>query len=183
MQTTTTSKTNLKPFQKNQAAWRFLSPFEQGTQKSVCKRFGIDQKQLEKAVNDFEKGNFKKTKHWNPSWSHPNCTHHVLDTSVMVDIENGSPKGSDLDLLMDPNFDPINGLLHINWSESDINTLCSSLPYRILEIIRDSVTDDPLYKEALEFASSDFFHDICAHFGIDSEILLIGALNITKADL
>jgi hypothetical protein len=176
MQTTTTTK--LKPYQKTQAAWRFLNDFEKGTEKSVCKRFGIDQKTLEKAVDDFKKGNFKKTKSWNPNWSIPTCTHHVLDTSVMVDIEKGAPKGSDIDLLMDPNFDPINGLLHINWSEHEMVTLCASLPYRILEIIRDSEQNDELYFEAIEFGRSEYFHLICQHFDLDAEELLASALKI-----
>ncbi len=176
-------QTKLLPYQKVQAAYRYLNDFEKGTEKSVCKRYQITPLQLHKAVSDFQASRFKKGKNWDPTWDASNVIHHVVDTSTIVDIEKGSTKGSDFDLFMDQDFDAVNGLLHITWTDEDKLNLCASLPYRILEIIRDSTPGDELYQEALLFAECDLFIQICKHFGLDNEILLKGALEITKADL
>jgi hypothetical protein len=109
----------LKPHQKVQAAFRFSSAFEEGTEKSVCKRFKIHPEQLHKAVKDLENQRFKKSRNWNPIWDNSDCIHHVLDTSIAVDIERGAPKGSDLFVLMDQDFDALNGILHMTWDEQD----------------------------------------------------------------
>lgn len=178
------TKTKLMPYQRVQAAYRFLSGFEQGTEQSVCKMFKIKPVELHKAVRDLENNRFKKNKkRWNPLWDGPDCIHHVLDTSITVDIEKGAPKGSDAFVLMDQDFDAQNGVLHLNWDEQDCETLCASLPYRILEILRDSVPDDELYQEALLFTECDFFKAICKKYGLDAEQLIKSALEITKADI
>lgn len=181
--------TKLSSFQKVQAAFRFSSPFEEGTEKSVCRRFKINPTQLHRAVIDLEKGKFSKTskskKHlfWNPCWNHPDVIHHVLDISVAVDIEKGAPKASDNVLFMDPDFDAVNGVLHAKWDEKDIETLLAGLPYRVLEMLRDSTPGDECYNEAIEFAQCDLFKAICKKFGLDSEMLLISALELTKPNL
>lgn len=148
---TMSTQTKLLPHDKVQIAWRYLDDENRATPTSIMKMYRITEDQLKKAVKDFQKGKFSKSKHWNPSWESNDTIHHVVDTSVMVDIEKGSPKGSDIDLFMDPNFDPVNGLLHINWTENDKETLFEGLPYRILEILRDTKPGDELYQEALLF--------------------------------
>lgn len=171
------------PHERVQAAWRFLDPYSKGTEASVCKRFQITPAQLKRAVSDFKNKRFSKSKNWNPAWDHDDVIHHVIDTSVMVDIVGGSEKGSDIDLLLDSNFDPINGLLHIHWTENDQIALLEGLPYRLLEILRDTRPGDELYQEALEFMDCPLFKTICKAFGIDADILILGALHITKADM
>lgn len=177
------TSTKLLPHQRVQAAYRFLSVFEEGTEKSVCKRFKITPDQLKKAVKDLENNKFKRTKNWNPLWDNADVIHHVLDTSISVDIERGAPKGSDLFVMMDQDFDAENGVLHLTWDENDCEILCASLPYRILEILRDSLPGDDLYQEALAFAECDLFKAICKKYNLDYELLLTKALEITKADL
>lgn len=174
----------LPPYLRWQAAYRLICPFEQGTVKSVCKRYKITPQELKSCVRDFIKCKYKRLKSaWNPLWDTENFYHHIVDTAVMVDIQNGSEKGSDSDLLMDPGFDAINGILHLEWTEEHINTLCASLPYRILEIIRDSRPGDELYEEAILFAKSEFFTLICKHFGLDSEELIKQAIEISRRDI
>jgi len=183
MQHITTKVKTLLPHEKVQAAYRYTSMFDRGTEKSVCSRYGITPIQLEKAVKDFENNKFKKGKNWNPNWDENSCIHHVVDTTTMVDIEKGAKKGSDFDLNFDPDFDAVNGLLHVNWSEEDILSLCEGLPRRIIEILRDSKPGDELYQEALLFTESKLFEQICDFFHIDAEKLVRRALEITKADL
>lgn len=176
-------KSTFKPCDRVQAAWRILDPFSKGTEKSVCRRFEITPAQLKRAVSDFQKCRFTKSKNWNPAWDKEEVVHHVIDSTVMVDIDNGAEKGSDIDLLMDNRFDPINGILHVEWTDDDKMTLLEGLPYRMLEILKDSTPGDELYNEALEFMESPLFKGVCKAFGIDRERLIIGALEITKADL
>lgn len=177
MQQTTSKK--FMPHERVQAAWRILDPFSKGTEASVCRRFEITPAQLKRAVSDFKKCRFTKSRNWNPAWDREDVIHHVVDTSVMVDISNGSEKGSDIDLLMDNNFDPVNGLLHLRWTETDQIALLEGLPYRLLEILRDSRPGDELYQEALEFMYCPLFNGICKAFGIDRELLIKGALKHT----
>lgn len=175
--------TKLKTYQRFQAAYRYLSPFEEGTKKSVLKRYRITEKQLERACRDFENQRFTKSQYWDPNWDADDVVHHVLDTSIAVDIEKGAPKGSDFLLFMDPEFDSANGFYHAKWDEDDIEALLAGLPDRALEIMRESKPHDECYQDALAFCESDLFRAICKKFGLDAEILLIGALEITKADL
>lgn len=170
------------PHQRVQAAYRFLED-ARATPESICSRFKISETQLKRAVSDFKKCRFTKSHNWNPVWDQPDVLHHVVDTSVMVDILNGSNKGSDIDLLLDPDFDPVNGLLHLQWSELDKETLLEGLPYRILEILRDANPGDELYQEALAFTDCPLFIGICKAYGIDREILVKTALEITKEHL
>ena len=183
MQTTKTNNTTFLPHQKVQAAYRYTNPFDRGTEKSVCQRYGITPKQLEKAVADFDNCKFKKGRNWNPSWNSSSVIHHVVDTATMVDIEKGSKKGSDFDLFLDPDFDAVNGLLHVNWTDNDVLALCEGLPRRIIEILRDSTPGDELYQEALRFTECKLFEQICEFYQIDAEILVKRALEITKAHL
>lgn len=178
-----TESTKLLPSERVQAAWRILDPFSKGTESSVCRRYQITPTQLKRAVTDFKKHRFTKSKNWNPVWDREDVIHHVVDTSVMVDIVHGSEKGSDVDLLLDNNFDPVNGILHVQWTDDDKLALLEGLPYRMLEILRDSTPGDELYQEALEFMECTLFKAICKAFGIDRDVLLISALEITKADL
>lgn len=171
------------PYDRVQAAWRFLDPFSKGTEASVCRRFEITPAQLKRAVSDFKKCRFTKSKNWNPAWDKEEVIHHVIDTSVMVDIDGGAEKGSDIDLYLDNRFDPINGILHVEWTENDLISLLEGLPYRMLEILRDSTPGDELYQEALLMMDSPLFKAICKAFGIDRDRLIISALEITKADL
>jgi hypothetical protein len=180
----TTTKTKLIPFQRFQAANRFSSPFEEGTEKSVCRRYQITPLQLHRAVSDLKHARFTKTKHcWNPAWTNPDVIHHVVDSSIAVDMLKGSPKASDMLLFMDPDFDAINGMLHAKWTEDDVNDLLAGLPYRVLEMIRDSTPGDECYNEAVEFAQCDLFKAICKRYNLDYEYLLISALELTKPDL
>jgi hypothetical protein len=184
MRTTKTTKTALKPFQRFQAANRFASPFEEGTEKSVCRRYQITANQLHRAVIDLKNARFTKIKHcWNPAWTHPDVIHHVVDSSIAVDMLNGAPKASDMLLFMDQDFDAVNGMLHAKWTEDDVNTLLAGLPYRVLEMLRDSTPGDECYNEAIEFAQCDLFKAICKRYNLDYEILLISALELTKPDL
>jgi len=173
----------LLPHERVQAAWRFLDTESRGTTESICRRFKMTEQQLKRAVSDFKKCRFTRSHNWNPAWDKSDTIHHVVDTSVMVDIEKGAPKGSDIDLFMDPDFDPVNGLLHKQWSDTDKESLLEGLPYRILEILRDSRPGDELYQEALAFTDCALFKGICKAYGIDRELLIQSALEITKADL
>tara|TARA_Y100001963_G_scaffold36541_1_gene50989 strand:- start:288 stop:833 length:546 start_codon:yes stop_codon:yes gene_type:complete len=174
----THSKNKLLPHERIQAAWRLLEPDGRGTPASICRRYKMTEQQLKRAVSDFQNCRFTKSQNWNPVWDQPNTIHHVLDTSVMVDIEKGAPKGSDIDLFMDPDFDPVNGLLHKQWSDYDKECLLEGLPYRILEIIRDSRPGDELFQEAMEFVNCPLFYGICKAYGIDREQLLISVRSI-----
>lgn len=175
--------TKLHQAQLMSAAWRIVEPLARTNPKVLMKRYGLSERQLKKAVNDLLQGNFKKSSRWNPAWDHPETIHHPVDSVVMTDIENGSNKGSDFDLLMDPDFDSVNGMCHFRWTEADVLTLCEGLPYRILEILRDATPGDDLYQEAVAFMDSDLFNHICAAFGLDRDYLLENALSITKADM
>jgi hypothetical protein len=53
----------------------------------------------------------------------------------------------------------------------------------MLEIMRDSKPDSPLYCEAVEWMESEFFLKICTMLNIDAEKLLLEALCITKSEL
>lgn len=174
----------LLPHERVQAAWRFLEPESRGTPESICRRFGMSEAQFKRAVSDFQKCRFHRSNsHWNPVWDRPEVVHHVVDTTTMVDINNGSQKGADTDLLLDPDFDPVNGLLHLRWSDEDKEALLEGLPYRVLEILRDSTPGDELYQEALAFMDCPLFIGICKAYGIDREELLKSALEITKPNL
>lgn len=173
----------LLPHQRVQAAWRLIDTESRGTTRSVCKRFGMSEAQLKRAISDFRKARFTRSKNWNPAWDRKDVIHHVVDTSVMVDIENGAPKGSDIDLFMDPDFDHVNGLLHKRWSDADKESLLEGLPYRILEILRDATPGDELYQEAIAFTDCPLFKVICKAYGIDCEALIKSALELTKADI
>lgn len=173
----------LMPHERFQAAWRLLEPDARGTPASICRRYKMTEQQLKRAVSDFNNCRFTKSHNWNPAWDREDTIHHVVDTSVMVDIEKGAPKGSDIDLFMDPDFDAVNGLLHKQWSNHDKESLFEGLPYRILEILRDSRPGDELYQEALAFTDAPIFKVICKAYGIDREQLIKSALEITKADL
>lgn len=163
-----------------QAAWRLIEPESKGTVASVSKRYGLTERELKRAVQDLITGNFKKGSAWNPFWDKPEIIHHPVDTAVMVDIQNGSAKGSDVDLMLDPDFDAVNGMLHKEWTTNDILALCEGIPFRTLEILRDVKPGTELYNEALEMMHSDFFANCCKAFGIDSESLLVNALKITN---
>ncbi|MAA92986.1 MAG: hypothetical protein CML21_00480 [Rheinheimera sp.] len=173
----------LLPHERVQAAWRYLEPDARGTTASICKRYRMTEAQLKRAVSDFQKCRFTKSKNWNPFWDLPDTIHHVVDTSVMVDIEQGANKGSDIDLFMDPDFDPTNGLLHKQWTGMDKEALFEGLPFRILEILRDSRPGDELYQEAIAFTDCPLFKVICKAYGIDCDQLIQSALEITKSDI
>ena len=179
----TQSKSKLHPALRMQAAWRLLEPGAKGTIKSVMKRYDMTERELKLACLDFLNGNFKKDKSWNPAWEDALVIHHPVDTAVMVDIGNGSDKGSDIDLMFDPDFDPVNGMLHVRWTSDDVLALCEGIPYRVLEILRDSKPGDELYQEAVEMADSQIFKMMCSAYGIDADAVLLQALNITKADI
>ena len=91
----TQSKSKLHPALRMQAAWRLLEPGAKGTIKSVMKRYDMTERELKLACLDFLNGNFKKDKSWNPAWEDALVIHHPVDTAVMVDIGNGSDKGSE----------------------------------------------------------------------------------------
>lgn len=169
--------------QRVSAAWRVIEPLANGSIKSVCRRYNLTERQLKRAVVDLLQGNFKKGSHWNPAWDHPDVKHHPIDSVVMTDIENGHTKGSDIDLLMDPDFDPVNGICHLRWSEDDVLTLCEGLPYRLLEIIRDVDPSEVLFQEAVAFMDSSLFKTVCDSFGYDRDELLLQSLNIAKAHM
>lgn len=177
------TQTKQLPHERVQAAWRFLDTESRGTSESICKRFKMSETQLKRAVSDFQKCRFTKSRNWNPAWDRTDVIHHVVDTSVMVDIQKGANKGSDIDLFMDPDFDPVNGLLHKQWSGMDKEALFEGLPFRILEILRDARPGDELYQEAIAFTDCPLFRVICKAYGIDCDSLIQSALEITKADI
>ena len=102
----------------------------------------------------------------------------------MLDVLNGNQKDeSALIGMFDNEFDGHNGLYHIEWKEDDWLAIVEGIPYRMLEIMRDSKPDSPLYCEAIEWMESEFFGEICKMLNINSESLLYEALRITKAEL
>lgn len=169
-------------WEKFQAAYRLLEDTEQGTEQSVRKRYRLTERQLKTAVSHFKRGVFKRDGYWDASWDHPDVIHHVIDRTTMVDILNGNAKGSDCDLLLDPCFDMENGLYHMRWSESDVEKLLAEIPYRALELLRDSTPGEECYEEAVLFLDSDAMRAICKKFGLDQEYILRAALEITKAN-
>lgn len=162
--------------QRISAAWRIVEPGSTASPKSVMQRYGLSERQLKNAINELLDGKFKKDKNWNPAWEREDVIHHPLDRLLMTDIENGSHKGSDTNLLMDPDYDAFNGVCHYKWGIDEVVALCEGLPFRLLEIVRNSKNEDELYLEALEFMRSDFFALICKAFGMDNEELLTKAL-------
>lgn len=162
--------------QRISAAWRIVEPGTTACPNGVMRRYGLSKVQLRNAVQDLLAGNFKHDKNWNPAWDGEDVFHHPLDRLLMTDIENGSQKGSDMNLLMDPDFDALNGVCHYKWGMEEVVALCEGLPYRLLTIIRNSKKEDELYLEALDFMRSDFFALICKAFGMDAEELLAKAL-------
>ena len=169
----------LKPCEQVQAASRYLDPTNPATETSVCKRFNITSEQLKTFSVNLVEGNFKEQpKHWNPAWSREGIIHHPVDSYVFVDIKNGGDKSADSDLLFDPDFDSINGVLHIEWTNEQIFTLLENIPYRVVEIIRDISPKHPLYQEAMLLAESDFFKLICKFFNLDSDLLIAKAIEL-----
>ena len=140
------------------------------------RRYGLSKIQLKNAVQDLLAGNFKHDKNWNPFWEGEDIFHHPLDRLQMTDIENGSHKGSDINLLMDPDFDAFNGVCHYKWGIDEVVALCEGLPIRLLTIVRNSKIEDELYFEALDFMQSPYFALICKALGMDAEELLNKAL-------
>ncbi len=178
-----TCRNKVTPCEQVQAASRYLDPTNPATEASVCKRFKIDSEQLMTFSINFLQGNFKKlSKQWNPAWERKDIIHHPVDSYVFVDINNGSEKGSDIDLLFDPDFDSINGVLHLEWTEENIFTLLDGLPYRIVEIIRDISPKHPLYQEAILLADSEFFKLICTFYNMDSESLIAQAIKLKNTN-
>jgi hypothetical protein len=162
--------------QRMSAAWRIVEPLSNANPKVVMRRYNMNEKQLKKAIQDLMDGNFKRGRNWNPQWDHDDIIHHPMDSIVMTDIEKGSAKGADIDLFMDPDFDPENGMCHFRWGHDEVIKLCEALPYRLLEIVRDSKKEDDLYLEAIELMQTPLFFLICKAFGIDSPSLLQNAL-------
>jgi hypothetical protein len=162
--------------QRISAAWRIIEPGSTANPDVIMRRYGLSKTQLKNAVQDLLAGNFKRDKNWNPFWEGEDIFHHPLDRLLMTDIENGSNKGSDMNLLMDPDFDALNGVCHYKWGMDEVIALCEGLPVRLLTIVRNSKNEDELYLEALEFMRSPFFALICKSFGMDAEELLEKAL-------
>ena len=168
---------------KVQAAQRLNSG--SGTPKSVAKRYKISERQAVKFQKDFNEGKLvKKGKNWNPDWDRPGVISHPVDREVMVDVLNGNTKDEGALIgMFDREFDGHNGLYHIEWAEDDWLAIVEGIPYRMLEIMRDSKPDSPLYCEAVEWMESEFFLKICTMLNIDAEKLLFEALCITKSEL
>jgi len=162
----------------------FSLNYPEKSDKQICRKFSISPSDLEKSKVDLKNGKLlKKTKHWNSSWDEDDVIFHADDTYLLNDYQSGSPKVSTvLHGLFDPDYDAINGGYHYQWSEDDVKTLLLSLPYRVLEIMRDSKPGTPDYEEAVLFMDSSIFKAVCKHEGLDHEEILMQALLITKAD-
>jgi hypothetical protein len=179
MPTTTTSHTN-----RVQSAI-FASQNPEKSDKQISRKFSISPSELEKAKDDLQNGKLlkKKNKSWNSAWDDDDCIFHADDVYLVNDYRSGSSKQSTLSHgLFDSEYDAINGGFHYRWSENDVQTLLLSLPYRVLEIMRDSEPGSEDYEEAVLFMDSSIFKAVCKHEGLDHEEILLNALLITKAD-
>jgi hypothetical protein len=179
MSTTTTSHAN-----RVQSAI-FAHNHPEKSDKQICRKFSISPSDLEKSKVDLQNGKLlKKTKkHWNSSWDADDVIFHADDVYLSNDYQSGSSKESTLSHgLFDDQYDAINGGYHYRWSEDDVNELLLSLPYRVLEIMRDSQPGTPDYEEAVLFMDSSIFKAVCKHEGLDHEEILMQALLITKAN-
>lgn len=154
------------------------------TVKQLARKFSMSEKELEKAVKDYKKTKLlRKSKFlWNPEWDDKDVIFHADDVYLHNDIVQGKDKQSVLQHgLFDPEYDAVNGGYHYSWSENDVETLLCSLPYRVLEILRDSEPGSEDYEEAVLFMDSDLFKAICKKNGLDAEEVQYQALSITKA--
>ncbi|MFT5715889.1 MAG: hypothetical protein ACI9T7_000062 [Oleiphilaceae bacterium] len=182
MSTTTTTTPH---FTRVQSAI-FAINHPEKTIKEISRKFSITPSELEKSKIDLQNGKLlKKTKkHWNPTWDNDDVIFHADDVYLVNDYQSGSSKQSTLSHgLFDSEYDAINGGYHYRWSEDDVRTLLLSLPYRVLEIMRDSVPGTEDYEEAVLFMDSSIFKAVCKHEGLDHEEILLNALLITKADI
>lgn len=155
------------------------------TTKQIARKFAISDKDVKSAISKHKKGTLlKKGSKWDETWDQPDVIFHVNDSYVDSDISNGGKRDSTLiHGMFEPNYDAVNGGLHYQWNTDDVTILLNSLPYRVLEILRDSEPGSEDYEEAVLMMDSPIFKAICKKVGLEHDEVLINALLITKADI
>ncbi|MDC8832936.1 hypothetical protein [Alteromonas gilva] len=155
------------------------------THKYLAKKFGTTEKEVSLAVDRLSKGSLlsKKGKTWNPIWGTEDFVFHPTDNYINRDIEKGEKDSVLTYGVFDPDYDPVNGGYHLRWTEDEVNQLLCDLPYRVLELIRDSDPGSEIYQECILFLESPLFLAICKKWGMDQEEILKSVLEITKAEI
>lgn len=167
-----------------QAAYYSINHPEK-TLKQVSRKFSLPEKEIEKSVKLKNKGKLLKRskQHWNTIWDDSDVIFHADDNYLYKDYQSGTNKKSTLSHgLFDNDYDATNGGIHYKWSIEEIDNLLASLPYRALEIMRDSAPGSEDYQEAVKFMTSDLSKAICKKYGLDNEEIINQALKITKAN-
>lgn len=176
---------NQKHIKRVQAAVYSIENPEK-TPAQLARKFSMDKEEIKHCVSKHKSGKLVKKlkKHWNHNWDHADVIFHADDNYIQRDIELGVNLNSTLTLgMFEPEYDSINGGSHFYWGEEEVNTLLCSLPYRVLEIIRDSEPGEDDYEEAVLFLDCDLMKAICKREGLDHEYILEQALTITKANI
>jgi len=154
--------------------------------KYVARLFKTTSAEVRKVQDRVAQGKLLKKRgnpNWNTAWEHNDVIFHPNDHVVASDMLKGEKESSLGFGLLDPDYDPVNGGVHVKWSEDDVENVLASLPYTVLGIMRDCKPSSEAYQEAVLFLDSDLFLAICKKFGLDAEIIAKAALEITKADM
>ena len=143
---------------------------------SCSKRYGVSEATVKKWVKQHSEGVLvKRHPQWDPNWDKENVISHFVDLDVLQSIQRGSPTYEDSIIsLFDPELDAVNGLAHLEWSDTDVLKLCLWMVDRSMEVIRDVGLHTDDFKEEMTFIESSFFEKICVAFGYDCDELRKG---------
>jgi hypothetical protein len=105
-----------------------------------------------------------------PFWYHADTIHHPLDKDIVDSMNRGNEKCSSL-MMLDPHFEPKTNQYHIEWTKDDIDMLLEGMFIRSLEILRNAVPSNDLYKEEVVWQASPQFAEIARHLGYDASVV------------
>lgn len=173
--------------------------------KRVMKDFNVSESVVHEANTRYQNGTLLiRHADWKPHWDNQDVVFHPDDSHLWHEHDNGALNKAMNFGFMDPDYDPINGGMHIDWSLSDIDALFDSVPDKVLEqadksietnmsvleksidsfseksdteqasIVRRAQTFDETLCETKKLMASPFFGLCCQHQGYEQAELIDG---------
>ncbi|MGI2115660.1 hypothetical protein ACRWQL_00580 (plasmid) [Shewanella sp. HL-SH4] len=105
-----------------------------------------------------------------PFWFYADTIHHQLDKDIVDSMIRGNEKCSTL-MMLDPHFEQKTNKYHIEWTKDDIEMLLEGMFIRSLEILRNAVPGNELFKEEVVWQASPQFAEIARHLGYDVSVI------------
>jgi hypothetical protein len=116
-------------------------------------------------------GNDKLSKLRKPYWDDEDYFEHQLDGYLLDRLSTHKKCEGMADELLGPDFDGINGVLHMQWTDNDIKTLWEKIFQQSMSILRYADPKGASFIEELEWIGTNNFEAVCYSMQLDPFII------------